>query len=352
MNLGSQSSDKLGELPTDEQLMAEVISGRQEALQVLHRRLAPLVFHIACRSLDSSAAEEITQDVFLRVWQKASSFDPAKGSFRTWALQIAHHRVVNELRDRGRRPKIEADSENSLVDLSAHDSGPEEQVWAEYQRSTIQRALMELPQEQGQALRLAFFQDLTHEQVSDFLGVPLGTVKGRIRLGLVKLNSTLTALVASLVAVVGFSAYGWNRHRAALRLDEGALAMLTSSHMEPLRLEPISPVAEIEQGPHAMYRAERGRAVVVFTLSNVPVPNPGETYRLWRLSSGTWKALGEPAPDTQGRGRIIFEVPDLLWPEALRLSLEQQGSNNPTPVGRVVLAWPSSKGQKDDVKPR
>ena len=329
---------------TDDELMAVLAAGQQDVLQVLHRRHAPLVFHIACRSLDAAAAEEITQDVFLRVWQKASSFDPAKGSFRTWVLQIAHRLVINELRERGRRPRVDRDSEASLVDLAARDSGPEDQVWAQYQRTAIQRAISALPREQRQALRLAFFQDLSHEQVASFLEVPLGTAKGRIRLALEKLNVPLAALVAALVAAVGLSTFLWERHRTVLGRDDRALAMLTGSRMEALRLQPPTPQGPVEEGPHATYRAERGGTTVVFTLSRLPGLPEGETYRLWRLSAGTWQAMGDLAPDAQGRGRFIFEAATQPWPEVLRLTREGRGKAGPAPAGTLVLAWPPVPG--------
>jgi RNA polymerase sigma-70 factor (ECF subfamily) len=334
-----------GERPderSDDQLMAELAGGRQEALQALHRRHAPLVFHIACRSLDAAAAEEITQDVFLRVWQKAAGYDPARGSFRAWLLQIAHHRVSNELRERGRRPKLDAGSEASLVDLAAHDSGPEEQVWAQYRRSAVQRALAALPEDQRRALRLAFFQDLSHEEVAQFLEVPLGTAKGRIRLALEKLNAPLAALVATLVAVTGVSTWVWVQRRAAFGRDERALAMLTGSRMEALRLEPPAPQGPVEEGPHANYRAERGGSIVVVTLSHLPAAPEGETYRLWRLGGGAWRLLGDLSPDAQGHGRYLFEAKVQPWPEALRLTREGRGKAGAAPGGTLVLAWPRS----------
>lgn len=335
-NLGS---DERREAMTDEELMAELAAGRQEALQTLHRRLAPLVFHIACRSLDASAAEEITQDVFLRVWQKAAAFDPTLGSFRSWVLQITHRRVLNEFRERGRRPRLDGHSELTLVDVSAHDPGAEEQLWADYQKSAIRRALAALPQEQGQALRLAFFQDLTHEQVASFLDLPLGTVKGRIRLALEKLNTPLSGLVAALVAAVGLTVYGWNHHRSVLLRDERALAMLTGSRMEALRLARPAPQGPVELGPHANYRSERGGTMAVFNLSNLPAPPAGSTYRLWRQAGGAWKLLAEPAPDASGRGRLVLELPDPAWPEALVLTVEDSRAGQ-APSGRPVLAWP------------
>ena len=343
MVLTGPGSDGRLDALSDERLMAELVAGEQVALQVLHGRLAPLVFHMARRRLDAPAAEEVTQDVFLRVWQKAASFDPALGGFRSWILQITHRRVLNELRDRGRRPMLAGETEARLVDLSGHDSGPDEQAWAEYQKSAIQRALAALPREQGQALRLAFFQELSHEQVASFLAVPLGTAKGRIRLALEKLNAPLAALVAVLVAALGISTWRWNQHRSAWSRDERALAMLTGSHMQSLRLEPPAPAGEVEKGPHATYRAEPGGTAVVFTLANLPPLKAGETYRLWRLAGGTWKLLAEPSPDAQGRGRTLLELSDQLWPQTLELTRENRESASAAPAGTQVLAWSSSK---------
>jgi RNA polymerase sigma-70 factor (ECF subfamily) len=319
--------------------MAALRSGRQEALQALHRRHAPQVFRLACRRLGASAAEEVTQDVFLRVWQKAPEFDPARGSFRSWILQIARRRIINELRERGRRPRLDGGSEAALVDLAAHDGGPEEQAWAQFRKAAVRRALAALPKEQRQALSLAFFEELSHEQVASFLAVPLGTAKGRIRLGLEKLNSPLAALVALALAALGITGYGWTRRRSALGQDERALAMLTGSRMEALRLAPPGAQDRIEQGPHATYRAERGGTLVVFTLANLPEPAAGSTYRLWRLSAGTWQALGEPRPDAQGRARLLIEAPAQAWPEALRLTRENRGPAGAAPAGALVLAW-------------
>ena len=199
--------------------------------------------------------------------------------------------------------------------------------------------LAALPQEQGQALRLAFFQDLTHEQVASFLELPLGTVKGRIRLALEKLNTPLAGLVALLLAALGLAGYAWRQHRAVLLRDERALAMLTGSRMQALRLVPAAPQGPVELGPHANYRAEPGGSMVVFNLNNVPAPPAGSTYRLWRQCAGAWRLLCEPAPDASGHGRMVLELPDRLWPEALVLTLEPKGPAGPAPAGVTVLAW-------------
>src|SRR5689334_5686075 len=101
--------------PSDEELIARVAAGAQEALGPLYSRYARLVFNVAAHTLERAVAEEITQDVFLVVWRRASLFDPARGTFRSWVLQIAHFRVLNELRRRSRQPQIQSDADPLLV---------------------------------------------------------------------------------------------------------------------------------------------------------------------------------------------------------------------------------------------
>src|SRR5882724_531991 len=105
----------LNEDCSDEELMGQLAAGAQEALRPLDSRYARLIFHLAARTLDRSAAEEIVQDVFLAVWYRASMFDPARGSFQPWVLQIAHFRIINELHRRSRQPQPEPDPEGLLA---------------------------------------------------------------------------------------------------------------------------------------------------------------------------------------------------------------------------------------------
>src|SRR3954468_18053404 len=130
---------------SDEELMGELAAGRQEALAPLHGRYAALIFNLAAQTLDRAAAEEIVQDVFLAVWRKADTFDPARGPFRPWVLRIAHLRVINERRRRGRRPTVAPDPEGvRLMTLPDTDPPPDEAAWREYRRTTLQDAVAHL----------------------------------------------------------------------------------------------------------------------------------------------------------------------------------------------------------------
>lgn len=180
--------------PADEELMRELAAGRQEALRTLYGRYGSMVLNMAARTLDRSAAEEIVQDVFLSVWRHAAVFTPERGAFRSWVTQIAHHRIVNELRRRSRRPNLEADPDGLLL-ASLPDISPEleELAWRELLRSAVRSALQELSPPQQEALDLAFFKDLTHAEVAAELRIPLGTAKSRIRVGLRKLRGRLSS---------------------------------------------------------------------------------------------------------------------------------------------------------------
>src|SRR5205823_1447153 len=188
---------------SDEELLGQLAAGQQDGLGPLYSRYAPLIFNLAAQSLGRVAAEEIVQDVFLTVWRRADTFDPERGTFRSWALQIAHNRIVNELRQRSRRPRTALDSDTlELESVPDGQPDPAERAWRTYQREVVQAAFDELPPHQRQPLGLAFFEDLTHEQVAAVLNLPLGTTKSRIRAGLQRLRGKL-AMVVAVVAVGG-----------------------------------------------------------------------------------------------------------------------------------------------------
>ena len=178
--------------PSDEELVRQLAAGRQEPLAILHKRYASTIFNMAARSLDRATADEIVQDVFMAVWQSAVIFTPERGTFRAWALQIAHFRILNELRRRRRRPQLHPDPDGLLLaNLLDDGPGPEEVARRKSLRPVVQSAVRELPRAQRQVVDLAFFRDLSHSEVASALGIPLGTAKTRIRSGLRNLRGKL-----------------------------------------------------------------------------------------------------------------------------------------------------------------
>ena len=182
----------VGDGATEEALIRSLAGGDEAALRELYSRHAGAVFALAARALDRPAAEEIVQDVFVAIWQNAEHFDPALGSLRTWLLAIAQRRIANELRRRSRRPKLASDDGESLAAVDPS-PGPVAEAWLAYRRAAVREALEHLPAEQRKALGLAFFEELTHEQVAQVLELPLGTAKTRIRTAMLRLRAALVS---------------------------------------------------------------------------------------------------------------------------------------------------------------
>src|SRR4051812_45196641 len=224
---------------SDEELMSQLAAGRQDALGPLHGRYASLIYNVAAQTIGGATAEEIVQDVFVAVWRKASTFDPARGTFRAWVLRIAHLRVLNELRRRGRRIQIVPDPEGVRVE-SVPEPGPSppEEAWRKHRRAIVRQAVAALPPPQRQALRLAFLEDLTHEQIANFLGLPLGTTKSRIRAGLHTLRAHLAPLFAAGLLIIGLIAIVQLRERSLRNYE--ALRLVTSSDIVPRRMAATS----------------------------------------------------------------------------------------------------------------
>src|SRR5262245_33406114 len=326
---------------SDEELMEQLAAGQQEALGPLYSRYARLIFHLAARTLDRPAAEDIVQDVFLAVWRRAGTFDPEKGAFRPWVLQISDYRIRNALRQRSRQPQVEPDPDGlHVADLPDESPEPAETVWQEYRRATLQAAFAALPPPQRHALGLAFFEDLTHEQVASVLNLPLGTAKTRIRTGLQRLRATLAPQLAAL-ALVGLLAVLGVRYQAeqvAWQRDERALELVTNSETVNLRLAP-APGIPLET--HARYRGRAGAKTAVLTFSHFPLAPAGHTYQAWVRHQGTWTSLGTVHLDPTGNARLIAEGPALVvLPEAIQVTQEPVGGST-VPSGPVVVAWPS-----------
>jgi RNA polymerase sigma-70 factor (ECF subfamily) len=170
-------------------LIARVSAGDQAAFASLYDALAPTLFGVVRRVLrDPAQAEEVTQEVFVEVWRQAARFDPQQGSVRAWAVTIAHRRAVDRVRS-------EQSHRNRHQAIGSAPSGapstPEDDAIESDERSRARAAIAALPAPQREALELAFYDGLTHVQIADHLGVALGTVKTRIRDGLIRLRTLM-----------------------------------------------------------------------------------------------------------------------------------------------------------------
>lgn len=167
-------------------LLDRVQVGDEDALLALYDEYATPVYSVAYRVLNNAQdAEEVTQDVFLKLWDKADTFDPARGKFITWLLTIARRAAIDRLRKRTRREPDQAVSMDAEPYLWETRLGEED--ISDMQRSLLS-VLGELSQGQREAIYLAYFHDMSHSDIAAHLDRPLGTVKSHIRLGMQKLR--------------------------------------------------------------------------------------------------------------------------------------------------------------------
>jgi len=187
------SAANLRRSSTDAADLQRIVAGDAGGVAELYDRHSAMVFGLALRvTNDHGLAEDVVQETFVSVWQGASSFDKTKASARTWILTIAHRRAVDAVRRR-RRPVLSLDLNEGDAPMRLP-AAPD--VWADVSprldSATVQLALAELPEAQRHSLLLAYFAGLTQQEIAAATGVPLGTVKGRIRLGLVRLRELLS----------------------------------------------------------------------------------------------------------------------------------------------------------------
>lgn len=186
---------------SDADLISLVTQGDQEALELLYERYSRAVYSFSLRIVgDAQVAEEILQEVFVRAWQQGGSFQSARGTLITWLLSITHNLSIDEVRRRNRRPQKAESAEPETILATLPDEGldVEEEVWLSSLRVSIQVALQQLPASQREAIELAYFQGLTQREIADTLGEPLGTIKTRMRLGMLKLREQLGPAVSDL----------------------------------------------------------------------------------------------------------------------------------------------------------
>jgi RNA polymerase sigma-70 factor (ECF subfamily) len=152
---------------------------------------------------DRGAAEDLVQEVFLEAWRASGSYRAEKGSVRTWLLAIVHNRGIDHLRSsasrRRTRDKVEAEARTSMLSGASQANEAFAETWRNSQRDQVREALRGLPPEQLQVLELAYFSGYTHAEISNLLAVPLGTVKGRMRLGLKKVREHFGSAAGEMI---------------------------------------------------------------------------------------------------------------------------------------------------------
>ncbi len=182
----------------DDELMDRLGSRDLAAFEALYDRYGDLVYSVCLRVVgDTYIAEDVTQDVFVRVWRRPEQFDVRRGKFVTWLLSVARNRSIDHRRSQSRRMRHEAlpsidEEEDVLPSEDARDDPALQTVLAD-ECAAVRKALEVLPPEQKLAIQLAYFGGLTQQEIANKLGQPLGTVKTRIRLGMQKMRGPLQA---------------------------------------------------------------------------------------------------------------------------------------------------------------
>jgi RNA polymerase sigma-70 factor, ECF subfamily len=181
----------------DRDTLARVAGGNQTAFATLYDRLSGPLYSLAVRMLgDAAEAQDALQDVFLQIWRRAANYDAKQSSVFSWAILMTRGRVIDRLRARGRRLRVvaastdEADYLPATADASVASSGADT-VEGNDEAERVRSIVNKLPAEQRQAIELAFFTDLTHQEIAAQLNQPLGTIKARIRRGLLKLRERI-----------------------------------------------------------------------------------------------------------------------------------------------------------------
>lgn len=199
---------------TDERLLSLIAQRQEQALAELYNRYNRLVFSLALAVVnDRATAEEITLDVFMRIWQKAATYRADQAKVSTWLTHIARNHAIDILRRRSvRLDQYAVHWEDTTFKQASSEPDPQESAEAALRRERVQAALAQLPPDQRQALLLAFFNGLSHSQIAEALKQPLGTIKTRLRLAMQKLRESLSdEQTAENTSITPQSAYNTNK---------------------------------------------------------------------------------------------------------------------------------------------
>jgi RNA polymerase sigma-70 factor (ECF subfamily) len=175
---------------SDEAVLALVARSEEAALAEIYDRFGAVAYGLALRVLrDEGLAQDAVQDAFLAVWRTTASFSPERGAARTWVLTLVHRRAVDLVRreERRRGDPLESAAEPASDELT------DQQAWLRFERERVQAALRRLPDQQREALELAYYGGFSQSQLAERLGEPLGTIKSRMHTGLARLRELLEA---------------------------------------------------------------------------------------------------------------------------------------------------------------
>ena len=178
---------------SDEALLNAIANGAVWAMESLYQRYSRILYSLAYRLVaDHQVAEDLLQDAFLAIWRRSTSYSPQTGAARSWLISILHHRAIDHLRRVRRRSTLQ-DAPLEELELDETTAFPDvwEDVWRSVKSSQVRAALMKIPAEQRLVIELAYFQGWTHTEIAEGVQIPLGTVKARLRLGLIHLKHAL-----------------------------------------------------------------------------------------------------------------------------------------------------------------
>ena len=191
--------DRVNETPSpdkDVELLRRIAQQDGNAFAEFYDRHSTLLYSVACKILNEpSDAEDVLQETFVQIWEKAAYFDPGLGKASTWAAVLVRNKAIDRIRASRRRSRLNDDAGVEIAIAHETENTVNDSVYGHDKARMIQTAIVELPSEQRQAIELAFFSGLTQNEISEKLKQPLGTIKARIRRGMLKLRDQLESLL-------------------------------------------------------------------------------------------------------------------------------------------------------------
>jgi RNA polymerase sigma-70 factor, ECF subfamily len=185
-------SDPAKELQSEIELLRQIGQGDRRSFEQLYERFSGVLFSIAYRMLNSQeAAEDVLQEVFVQIWKKAPTFDPARGRPMTWAVTLTRNKAIDLLRSAQRRSGLHESMQREKEAFGRFDRSLFDVVASDEMWKMVRDAIEKLSKEQRQAIELAFFASMTQTEIADHLKEPLGTIKARIRRGMLALREMI-----------------------------------------------------------------------------------------------------------------------------------------------------------------